>query len=230
MTRGRRRTRPDEPERRCVASGETRPAHGLVRFVLDPGGTRAVPDVAGKLPGRGAWLAADRASAARAERRRLFSRAFRRQVEVPEGLADLLERLLAARLVETISLANKAGQAVTGFEKTRARLQSGQAGVMLTARDAAVDGASKLGRIAGRLPRIRLLDSPELGLAFGREFAIHAALDAGGIAERALTEAERLGGFRSPPALDVEGEATGGSAADDDERGVEPGCGSLQGD
>ena len=36
-----------------------------------------------------------------------------------------------------------------------------------------------------------------MGLAFGRDFAIHAAIDAGGIADRILAEAERLSGLRS---------------------------------
>ncbi|MEM7059468.1 MAG: hypothetical protein AAF557_17930, partial [Pseudomonadota bacterium] len=41
-----------------------------------------------------------------------------------------------------------------------------------------------------------------LGLAFGREFAIHAALDAGGFADRACAEAKRLSGLRISPLAD----------------------------
>ena len=195
MTRGGRRKERDGPERRCIASGESGPTDRLVRFVLDPEG-RVTPDLAGRLPGRGAWLTADRALVERAEKKNLFSRAFRRQVPRPEGLAGLLEELLVRRLVEVIGLARKAGQAVTGFEKTRARLAGGDAGVLIVAADAAADSRRKIEAAAGDLPRIDCLDRGELGLAFGRDFAIHAALDAGGFADRALAEARRLEGLR----------------------------------
>ncbi|MEO0823891.1 MAG: hypothetical protein AAF074_26215, partial [Pseudomonadota bacterium] len=105
------------------------------------------------------------------------------------------------RLTETVALARKAGQAVTGFEKTRARLAAGGAAALVTARDAAADGRGKLARMVPELPEIAVLEAAELGLAFGRDFAIHAALDAGGIADRALAEARRLSGFRAPPAF-----------------------------
>jgi hypothetical protein len=198
MTRGGRTKDRTAPERRCIATGESRPVAGLIRFVLGPDGT-VVPDLAGKLPGRGAWLSATRAAAERAEKKKLFSRAFRSQAAVPADLAGLLERLIAERLVNQIALARKAGQAVTGFEKVRARLAAGKAGVLVTARDAAEDGRGKLVRLTPDLPRIEALSASELGLAFGRDFAIHAALDAGGIADRALAEAGRLRGFRDAP-------------------------------
>lgn len=200
MARGGRRKERDTPERRCIATGESGPRDRLIRFVLGPDGA-VVPDIAGRLPGRGVWLTAERALVERAVKKRLFARAFRSAVEVPEDLAARLEALIAARLVDLISLARKAGQAVTGFEKTRAALQGGKAGVLIAASDGADDGRAKLARLAPELPRIEVLDARELGLAFGRDFVIHAALDAGGIADRALTETGRLAGFRAGTAL-----------------------------
>lgn len=195
MTRGGRRHERDGPERRCIASGESGPTDRMIRFVLDPEG-RVTPDLAGRLPGRGAWLTADRALVERAVGKNLFARAFRQQVPRPDGLADLLETLLVRRLAEVIGLARKGGQAVTGFEKTRARLLSGKVGALIEASDAAADGRRKIEAVAGAVPRIDCLNAGELGLAFGRDFAIHAALDAGGFADRALGEARRLEGLR----------------------------------
>jgi len=203
MTRGGRKRERDGPERRCIATGESAPARGLIRFVLGPDGD-VVPDIAGRLPGRGVWLTADRALAERAAAKRLFARAFRGEVVVPADLPALLERLLAGRLVEIVSLARKAGQAVTGFEKVRERLggrggaraRGRRAMVLVEASDGAPDGRAKLAALAPDLPVIGVLGASELGLAFGRDFAIHAALDAGGLADRALTEAARLAGFR----------------------------------
>lgn len=168
----------------------------MIRFVLGPDGS-VVPDIAGRLPGRGAWLTASRPLVEKAVKKRLFSRGFKRQVQVPDDLVALLDRLLADRLSATIALARKAGQAVTGFEKTRAYLIAGKVGVLVQASDAAEEGRDRLIRLAERLPRISVLSGRELGLAFGRDFAIHAALDPGGIADRALIEARRLTGLRS---------------------------------
>lgn len=191
-------------------TGESGPAGRLIRFVLGPDG-QVVPDLAGRLPGRGAWLTAERALVEKAVAKKLFSRAFRTQAGVPPDLADRLEALLVRRLMDLIGLARKAGQAVTGFEKVRARLREGGVGALLQARDGAADGRAKLTRLAGDVPVIAVLDATELGLAFGRDFAIHAALDRGGFTDRALDEAARLAGLR-----------TAGPAGDDAGRDAAP--------
>lgn len=201
MTRGGRHKDRSASERRCIATGTSQPAARLVRFVLGPDG-RAVPDVACKLPGRGVWVSATADAVGTAVRKKLFSRAFRQQVAVDPDLPALVEDLLAQRLVDLVSLARKAGQAVTGAEKVRARLL-GEAAVLLAATDGADDGKRKLAALAtaargDAVTRIELLTAAELGLAFGREFAIHSALDAGGFAERVCAEALRLAGFREP--------------------------------
>ncbi len=49
-----------ERERRCIVSGEHDSGANLIRFALSPDGV-VTPDVAAKLPGRGAWVRADRA-------------------------------------------------------------------------------------------------------------------------------------------------------------------------
>ena len=219
MTRGGRKKDRNGPERRCLATGDTGATDQLIRFALAPDGT-AVPDIAGKLPGRGAWLTADRALVNKAVSKRLFSRAFRQPVEVAEDLADRLEMLLAGRMVDLISLARKAGQAVTGAEKVKARIREGSAGVLLQASDGAADGKAKVSALAkaaggGKIAEIGLLTAQELGLAFGREFAIHAALDTGGFAARVSAEAARLSGFREQgPGDATAGDDTGRDAAD----------------
>ncbi|MCH8166563.1 MAG: RNA-binding protein [Proteobacteria bacterium] len=204
MTRGGAARTRETPERRCIASGESGPTGRLIRFVLGPEAV-VVPDLAARLPGRGVWLTAERALVERAVAKGLFSRAFKAPAAAPGDLADRLEALLARRLIDLIGLARKAGQAVTGFEKVRARLKEGAAGVLVQASDGAADGKAKLARMAGGVPGevrvIEVLDSTELGLAFGRDFAIHAALDRGGFADRVIAEAERLGGLRPAGAM-----------------------------
>ena len=48
-------------ERRCILTGEHGPRAGLIRLALGPDGIVA-PDVRARAPGRGAWIAVDRAA------------------------------------------------------------------------------------------------------------------------------------------------------------------------
>ena len=199
MTRGGRTKDRTEPERRCIATGASAPQAGLIRFVVGPGGM-VVPDVAGRLPGRGIWVSADRAALERAAARKLFARAARAPVAVPEGLVGLIEDQLAARVVELVSLARKGGAAVCGYEKTRDALARGIGGrpvaVLLQAGDGSERGRAKLRPPEGRGGPVTALVAAELGMAFGRDRVIHAALAAGGLATRVVEEAARLAGIR----------------------------------
>jgi predicted RNA-binding protein YlxR (DUF448 family) len=194
MTRGGRNKERDDPERRCLVTGEVAPAKGLIRFVVSPQ-DEVVPDVAGKLPGRGMWVAADRAALERALEKRLFSRAARRQVAVPENLVAMVETGLARRVVDGVSLARKAGLAVAGFEKVKEWLAKENVRVLIQASDGSPRGKSKLWTPEGAR-FVGALTASELGLAFGREHVIHAALASGGLATRVVEDAMRLSGVR----------------------------------
>jgi predicted RNA-binding protein YlxR (DUF448 family) len=210
MTRGGRRKDLDEPERKCIATGEVSPKSGLIRFVIGPDAT-VVPDIAARLPGRGIYVSADRAAIDRAAGKGLFSRAARAQVRVPDGLADLVEQLLTRRVIELLSMARKAGDAVTGYEKVKDWLVSGRARALIQASDGSERGKTKLRPPEGRNGLISCLNAGEIGLAFGRERAIHAALAAGGLTTRVVEEAARLAGLRGS-----DGRHGGGEPAEKD--------------
>lgn len=195
MTRGGRTRDQDGPERRCIVTGVSQPKGGLVRFVVGPGEV-IVPDIDGKLPGRGIHVSAGRDEIGQAVKRRLFARAARAPVTVPEGLADLVEALLARRLIDLLALARKAGQAVAGYEKARDWLVSGQAAVLVQAGDGSERGKTKLRAPEGEGAHVTCLTAAEIGLAFGREHVIHAALAAGGLSARVVEEAAKLARLR----------------------------------
>jgi uncharacterized protein len=178
-----------------------RPKSALLRFVVAPDG-RLVPDIAGRLPGRGLWLTARRDIVARAVMKLLFAKAARQPVIVDDGFADDVEALLAQRCRDEIGLARRAGQAVMGFVKVQTALAAGKAGVLVAASDGAADGRGKLRALAPALPLVDCLTSAELAAAFGREHAVHAALAPGRIAASFLVDAARLGGFRTASAGD----------------------------
>ena len=194
MTRGGRKKFRDEPERRCIATGETQPKRGMIRFVVGPDGG-IVPDIIEKLPLRGIWVSADQAALKTAIRKRLFSRAAKSPVTVSDDLLTQVEQQLARRVIDLVSLSRKSGSDVAGFEKVKAWLASGRAKVLLQATDGSVRGKSKLWMPEGG-QILNVLTASELGLAFGRESVIHGALAAGGLTFRVVEEATRLSGLR----------------------------------
>ena len=176
-------------------TGEVSPKRGLIRFVTGPD-DMVYPDLAAKLPGRGMYVSAERAALEEAVKKRLFSRGAKRQVQVPEGLVDAVEAALAKRCTDRLGMARKAGRAVAGFEKVKDWLDKDQCRILLQASDGSERGKSKLYRPGGRGSFFDILTADELGLSFGRERVIHAALAAGRLAEDFRDDAVRLSGVR----------------------------------
>jgi predicted RNA-binding protein YlxR (DUF448 family) len=191
---GQARDHGEGPERKCLATGEVRPKSEMIRFVVGPDGT-VVPDIAGKLPGRGFYVTADRSALEKAVSKNLFSRGAKQSVTVPTGLVDEIERQLAHRVVNLISLARKSGDAVAGYEKVKSWLDREEARVLIQASDGSARGKSKLST-PYKGDFIGWLTADELGLAFGRQTVIHGALGSGGLGQRVVDEARRLKGMR----------------------------------
>ena len=194
MGRGGVHNSEDLAERKCLVSQESGPKAGLIRFVTSPDGV-VVPDILEKLPGRGYYVTSDLYVLEEAVKRKVFARGAKTQVTVPDSLISEIDRQLARRVVDLVSIARKAGRAVTGFEKVKGWLAEGRAKVLLQASDGSERGKGKLwtpegGRFFG------CLTAQELGLAFGRGHAIHCALSGGKLSERVVNEAARLRGLR----------------------------------
>ncbi|MEL7097658.1 MAG: RNA-binding protein [Pseudomonadota bacterium] len=205
MGRGKAARAPDDgPERKCLATGEVQPKSGLVRFVAGPDG-QVVPDVLGKLPGRGFYVSATLAAMGKAVDKKLFARGAKAPVTIPDGLIAQVEVQLARRVVDLIAMARKSGDAVAGYEKVKDMLGREEAQVLLQASDGSARGKSKLST-----PHfgtyIGWLTADELGLAFGRQTVIHAALASGRLAERVVEEAQRLQGMRKVSVAPATGE------------------------
>ncbi len=185
----------DGPERKCIVTGEVQPKGGLIRFVVGPDGL-VVPDVMEKLPGRGIWVSSTREALETAVKKKLFARAARTQVTLPEDLPGMVESLVARRVTDLLALARKSGDAVAGYEKVKDWLGKDVADVLVQASDGSGRGKSKLSTpYKGHF--IGWLTADELGLAFGRETVIHAALGTGGLSKRVVEEAARLRGLRA---------------------------------
>jgi hypothetical protein len=106
--------------------------------------------------------------------------------------------------------------------------------VLIAASDGSADGRGKLSRLAAGLAAglapgsgveiCAPLTAAELAQALGRDHAVHAAIEQGGIAERIIIACRRLTGLSGagPQAPEVEdGQAAIGRVADGRER-IEP--------
>lgn len=186
-------------QRRDLVSGEVMDEARLIRFVAGPGG-EVVPDLARKLPGRGLWVAANRAAVETAARRSGFSRSAKAKLSAPSGLADQVDGLLMKRVLDGLGLARRAGELTSGFEKAAAAIAAGKAAWMIEAADGSADGRRKLLQVARRAPMrpglLGAFGSDELSLALGLGNVIHLVFLAGRGAERWTVDVERLSGFR----------------------------------
>lgn len=206
------------PARTCIVSRAERDPSELIRFVIAPAGT-VVPDLACKLPGRGAWVSGYRAVVEQAARKGAFHRAFRQQVTVPENLADVVDELLARRTLQALSLANKAGAVVCGFGKVDARIAAGGAAALINACDASDGGTGRLARKYRAVCRetetdpviIEILTIAQLGLAMGRLNVVHAALSPGKATDAFISATRRLCRYRQTdaPGTDCSSEVAG---------------------
>ena len=161
------------PLRTCIVTGETMAPERMIRFVVGPDGD-VVPDLARRLPGRGMWLKAERATVEQAIAKKAFSRAARAAVQVAADLPQRIERLLLDRVLEDLSRARRAGRAVAGFVKVEQMVGRHRAGLAVVASEAEGDGLAKLE--ATGIAIERLGDAALLGGVFGREQAVYVVV------------------------------------------------------
>jgi len=151
-------------ERTCITTGQTLPPHRLIRFVAAPDGY-AIADLAGKLPGRGAWVTASEDAIRKADKRGHFKRGLGGGLLSDDQTIMMIAAQLRARVLSIAGLARRSGILLGGSGKL---LAEGHCVGLLAADDAspreteklrsklAVDwvarnfSATELGRICGR--------------------------------------------------------------------------------
>lgn len=180
--------------RRCLVTGETFVKTRMIRFVRAPDGL-VVPDLAEKLPGRGLWVAAQRAALSEAARKNPFSRAAKAPCRVDPALAETLEALLRRRCLDFLGLAKAAGLLVLGEPQVEAALKKGTLLYILLAADAGRDVRKKLAK--GVLVCVPF-DREALGSALGRETLVSIGLLDHPLANKLRDDCARLAGVARP--------------------------------
>ncbi len=190
------------PERTCILTRTVRQPDDLIRFALSPDGD-VTPDLKRNLPGRGAWVTADRRSVEEAARRRLFARAFKSEVRPHDELAELIDRLMQSDALAGLAIANKAGVVTTGFMKVEAAITARKIAILLAASDAAEDGQRKMRQVVMRnfgetspIAQISLFSIAQMSLCLGRENVIHAGLSGAAVSDRFVEKCRRLTRYR----------------------------------
>jgi len=195
------------PLRRCIVTRESGPKEAMIRFVLDPD-RHLVPDLAGRLPGRGMWLSARADVLERAIKRGAFAKAARGTVHLPPDLAARIEDGLKGRIRDLVGFARRSGQAVCGREAVREWLQAGKAGLLVEASDGSPAERSRL--VGGReMPVVAPLPAEVLGSVFARDHAVHVAIAPGRLAQAIAVEAGRLAGIAGAAIPSPQGTARG---------------------
>jgi predicted RNA-binding protein YlxR (DUF448 family) len=195
-------------ERRCIVRQDRFPRDEMIRFVLSPEG-EVTPDIACRLPGRGAWVCANSSAIDLAQARGIFSRAFRQSVRTSPGLTATVSELLSRRALDYLGMTKKAGDLVIGFEQVRETIRSERPACLIEASDGSADGRGKLLALlravhggerddaVRRLPElVGCFSGAELGMALGRERVIHACLREGRLSRVWMRELGRVAGFR----------------------------------
>jgi predicted RNA-binding protein YlxR (DUF448 family) len=168
----------------------------LIRLVCDPSG-QILLDIYGKLPGRGAYLCAQRPCAAQALKRTRLQEAFRREVCVAalDELVEAMARVMAERASGCIRIARKAGRVVSGYTQVRRALMYEPVACLLVAEDTAPDRRREYeGWCAQRrIPCHLFLTKARLGELAGRDVSSALGMMDPRLGERLIGYLEGMG-------------------------------------
>ncbi len=182
-------------ERRCILSGETAPRAQLIRLAIAPSG-EVLPDPAAKAPGRGAWIAPDKAALESAmgdgHLKRALVRSFkggptdhdghRLQLQIGDDLPGAIAAGLTRHLLDRLGLEWRGGNIVLGSSRIAEHARTGRIGLLLHASDASEDGRRKLDQAwrvgldqegSGKRGIVLPLDRDTLSVALGRANVVH---------------------------------------------------------
>lgn len=171
----------------------------MIRFVLSPDQS-PLPDLQGKLPGRGAYLCPRRECVRRAFEKNLFARAFRSPVRHAdaESMLVTLEQLVNDRVRSLIGLANRAGMVTSGSDAVEGALRTHQdVAFLLVTADTSPDRCAKFASLARirSIPVVVGYDSGEIGRVLGKESRHVVLFRRNGLTDRLLLELKKYWEF-----------------------------------
>jgi len=194
-----RRNGAEKPQRSCLGCRESKDRGLLIRYVLSPQG-EVVPDLDGKLPGRGAYTCLRSACLASAVKQRQFSRAFKQEIHMPlpDEMTALVSHLLRERVVGYLGLANKAGKVVSGGSMVTEALRSHtKPGLVLVGQDVSEAIGEKIIELSGyhKVPCYQIMSKDDFGAILGKAPRSAVAVKPSGFVAQLLQTIERYRNF-----------------------------------
>ena len=155
-------------KRTCIITGKTDDSSNLLRFVISPDGS-LVPDLAEKLPGRGAYVVPKPEYIAGSLKYNKFTKhiGFQKKISAEEvdAFLALVGNLLRRRFVEQLSLARRQGCAIAGAGKIK---ETPSLIGLLISHDASAREARQLESVTSPNWILRDIPAETLGEVFGR--------------------------------------------------------------
>ena len=163
-------------KRTCIITGESDHSSNLLRFVISPDGS-LVPDLAEKLPGRGAYLIPKPEHLKESFKKNKFAKhiGFQKKLSLDEvnAFTALVGNLLQRRFVEQLSLARMQGSAIAGAGKLK---ENRPLMGLLIANDVSVREARQLESLTSPNWVMKGIPAETLGEAFGRNSVAYVGL------------------------------------------------------
>ncbi len=198
----------NEPERKCIITGEHGPRAALIRLALGPDG-QVAPDIRARAPGRGAWIGVSRdqleTAIAKGKLKGALARAFKDgTITIPDDLAKRTEDALARSTFDRLGLEARSGTLLTGSDRIEEAARRGNVHLLLHAADARADGNQRLDQAwrvgtdqegSGAKGLIIAADRDVLSKALGRDNVVHIAIIDAAAAERVGLAIDRWHGF-----------------------------------
>lgn len=189
-----RRRAGDTGTKTCFVTKTETPRTDMIRFVSAPGRV-IVFDVAEKLPGHGFWLKADKTLLRQAVAKRIFYKAAKGTVTIPDDLEDKVVTLSKGRCLNLMSLCRKAGLLVFGFEAVKKAVEQQSVTAAFESSDASEREQDRIFRSDDAFPIYTFFTRSEMGQIIGGGDIVHIALLDGTLSTQAALVAHKLALF-----------------------------------
>jgi len=183
---------PKETTRRCIATKQSYECDELIRFVLSPDNI-VTPDLDENLPGRGAWVKADKGALQATIKNNLFAKSFKSQAIIPDDMLERLGNMLSKRCLNVLNLARRSGDCVVGFDKAFIAVKKLPIALYITGSEAGSDSRRKIeNSLPDNAEIISLWDADTLSKNFGTDNTNHIVIKRSGIAKKFIKEYRKL--------------------------------------
>lgn len=190
-------------DRTCIVTRKIFAPEAMLRFVCSDT-NHIFLDIYGKLPGRGAWVLAERDIVKEAIKTKAFARSFKRPVIVDDILPDITDDLLRKSALSMLNMARKAGGVINGGMQIEKAIKNPRLFLILHSENAAQDGKRKIanackcrkGLNLSNVLNLTLFTSENLSQVFGNKCVMHIGLFDSPIAKNFLCKAKKLQSYR----------------------------------